>query len=91
MSGVQRKAMKNATFLVPHATWRRAKKRALDEERSLNDIVVKALDAFAGAETTGEAPLAEFLEFARAAAARQPKIGRPVRSFTKDELHGRGE
>jgi hypothetical protein len=81
-------ALKNATFRVPRTVWQRAKKRAIDEERSLNDVVVKALEAYGGVEPGGQRPLADFLSLARAITSRQRK-GPPSRSFTKDELHER--
>jgi hypothetical protein len=82
---------KTATFRVPRSTWQRAKKRAVDEERSLNDVVVKALEAYAGPEHADEAPMKRLLESARRIAARQPKRGLTVRSPPRDELHERGE
>lgn len=91
MTSPQRKALKNATFRVPCTVWQRAKKRAVDEDRSLNDVIVKALEQYAGAETTGEPPLTEFLKLAAETAAKQKKTGPVVRSFTRDELHERGK
>ena len=44
----QGKTLKNATFRVPRSVWQRAKKRAVDEDRSLNDVVVDALESYAG-------------------------------------------
>lgn len=87
MADTQRKVTKTATFRVPKSTWQRAKKRAIDEDRSLNDVVVKALDAFAGPELEGESPMKRLLRSARRIAAKQPKGGPPARTPTKDELH----
>jgi hypothetical protein len=89
MARSERGALKNATFRVPRTVWQRAKKRAIDEERSLNDVVVKALESYGGVDT-GSQPLADFLSLARALTSRQRK-GRPSRSFTRDELHERPE
>lgn len=89
MADSQRNLTKTATFRVPKLTWQRAKKRAIDEERSLNDVVVKALNAFAGPELERGSPMNRLLESARRIAARQPKGGPRARTPTKDELHQR--
>jgi hypothetical protein len=89
MAPADKGALKNATFRVPRNVWQRAKKRAIDEERSLNDVIVKALESYAGVEPGGQPPLASFLSLARAVTSRQRK-DRPSRTFTKDELHERG-
>jgi len=88
MGSPDKRALKNATFRVPRTVWQRAKKRAIDEERSLNDVVVKALESYAGAEPGGQPPLTSFLSIARALTSRQRK-GRLSRQFSKDELHER--
>lgn len=89
MRDATKKDLKNATFRVPKSTWQRAKKRAVDEERSLNDVVVKALEAFAGPEPAGESPMLRLLEAARRVAGKQKRTTR-VRSPAKDVLHERG-
>ncbi len=86
----QRKITKTATFRVPKSTWQRAKKRAVDEDRSLNDVVVKALEAYAGPEHVGESPMNRLLASARRIAAKQPRGGPTVRSPTRQALHERG-
>lgn len=77
------RSLKNATFRVPKAVWHRAKKRALDEDRSLNDVVVEALEAYSGA--AGD-PAAEVLADADAFVKRRGPNA-PARPFTRDELH----
>ncbi len=83
-----RRDLKNATFRVPRSTWQRAKKRAIDEDRSLNEVVVEALDAFAGPEDARESPMLRVLAVARRV-ARLQRPARPARTPSKDALHER--
>ena len=75
--------LKNASFRVPKTLWQQAKKRAIDEDRSLNGVVVRALESYAGARkdaaTIVNADADEFVK------RRGPKA--PARHFTRDELH----
>ena len=75
--------LKNATFRVPKAVWQRAKKRAIDEDRSLNDVVVKALESYAGQRRNRGARLLAHAD--RLLRKRGPDAPGP--RFTKDELH----
>ena len=87
MSSAQPKALKNATFRVPKTVWQRAKKRAIDEERSLNDVIVKALEEYAGPpKGSGARLVADADRFVK---RRGPNA--PWRQFTKDELHERDD
>ena len=80
-------AQKNATFRVPKTVWQRAKLRAVDEDRSLNDVIVKALEAYAGQPAQ---PGARLLADADNFVARRGRNASAPR-FTKDELHERQE
>ncbi len=60
-------------------------KRAVDEDRNLNDVVVKALAAYGGQEgAPGSRLLADADRFVK---RRGPNT--PARRFTPDELHER--
>ncbi|MBS2026157.1 MAG: hypothetical protein JST92_27465 [Deltaproteobacteria bacterium] len=77
------KQMKNATFRVPKNILQRAKKRAIDEDRSLNEVVVGALAAYGGQlGTPGARMLADADRF-----VKQRGNNTPARRFTPDELH----
>ena len=77
------KLLKNATFRVPKTILQRAKKRAVDEDRSLNDVVIKALEAYGGQTgTPGARILADSDRF-----VKQRGKNTPARRFTPDELH----
>jgi hypothetical protein len=83
MPTARKQVLKNATFRVPKSLWQRAKKRAVDEDRSLNDVVVRALEFYAGAHKDAAAVvLTDADEFVK---RRGPNA--PARHFTKDELH----
>lgn len=87
MSKAHATPLKNATFRVPKSVWQRAKKRAIDEERSLNQVIVEALEAFAGRRTRpGSRLLADAIRF-----VEQRGPNRPARHFTSDQLHDRDD
>lgn len=79
--------LKNATFRVPKTILQRAKKRAVDEDRSLNDVIVKALEAYGGqVGTPGARVLADSDRF-----VKQRGKNTPARHFNPDELHERDD
>jgi len=83
MAKAQKQSLKNATFRVPSKVWQRAKKRAIDENRSLTDVVVRALETYAGTMTDpAAAVLADADRFVKARGRNEP-----ARQFTPDELH----
>jgi hypothetical protein len=83
MASARKQPLKNATFRVPSKVWQRAKKRAIDENRSLTDVVVRALETYAGAMTNpAAAVLADADRFVKARGRNQP-----ARHLTSDELH----
>ncbi len=85
MSKAQQQPVKNATFRIPKSVLHLAKKRALEEERSLNEVIVKALEAYGGQPgTPGARLLADADRFTKARGKQKP-----VRHFTPDELHER--
>ena len=87
MSNAQRKPLKNATFRIPKSVWQRAKTRAVGEDRSLNEVVLTALEAYAGhAGRPGARLLADADRFVK---QRGPNAGAP--RFTPDELHERDD
>ena len=88
MRAASPKPVKNATFRIPKAVLVRARKRAIDEERSLTDVVVKALEAY-GAKQAG-APGARLLADADRFVKQRGPI-EPAPHFTKDELHERDD
>lgn len=81
------KLLNNATFRVPKTILQRARKRAIDEDRSLNDVVVKALEAYAGQPgMPGARVLADADRF-----VKQRGHNTAARRFTPDELHERDD
>ena len=80
------KPVKNATFRIPKAVLLRARKRAVGEERSLNDVIVKALEAYGGKQAG--APGARLLAGIDRFVKKRGK-NTPAPHFTKDELHER--
>ena len=81
MSTPSPKQLKNATFRVPKVVLQRAKKRAIDEDRSLNDVVVSALKTYGGqVGTPGARMLADADRF-----VKQRGNNTPARRFTPDE------
>ena len=86
MRSGSRKTPRSATVRVPREVWARARKRALAEDRELNEVVTEALKQYASAP---ERPLGRFLELARRVTSAQRR-GRPSPRWTKEELHGSG-
>ena len=87
MPNAPQKAVKNATFRIPKSVLQLARKRALDEERSLNEVIVRALEAYGGKQgQPGARLLADADRFVKAR-GKNPS----VRHFTPDELHERDD
>lgn len=77
------KPVRNATFRVPEDVLRRARERAVAEDRRLNDVVVEVLAAYGGKEDAqGSRLLADADRFLK---RRGPNSR--ARRFTLDELH----
>ncbi len=83
MSRSIRKTLKNKTFRIPSSLEARLARRAAEDHRSVNQIVVQLLEQglphaspFGRARSLGD----------RIARSRKPADG-PLPRFTKDELH----
>ena len=84
---MSQRPLKNATFRVPKNIWQRAKKRAVGEDRSLNDVIVQALETYGGqAGKPGARLLADADQF-----VEERGKNKPARPFTPDELHERDD
>jgi len=83
MANARRKSLKSATFRVPTTVWQRAKRRAVDEDRSLTEVVVDALEAYAS--TSHDAAAEVLADADRFVKRRGPNA--PARHFTSEELH----
>ena len=76
--------MANLTLAVDDQLLRRARLRALEQGTSVNALLRKYLEAFAGARTARRQAISELLEMASRAESR-----RGNRRWTRDELHER--
>ena len=75
----------NLTVTLDDATLRRARLRALEQGTSVNELVRRYLDSYAG----DEAASAALGRFSRRADRVRVSSGEAGRAWTRDELHER--
>lgn len=77
--------MRNLTITVDDATLRKARLRALTDGTSVNQVLRRFLESYAGAAAEQAAALENLLELSRRAKSRRAG----ARRWSRDELHER--
>ena len=78
--------MSNLTVVVDEATLKKARLRALEQGTSVNELLRKFLESYAGVSIEQATALEDLLALSRKARSRH----RGAKRWSRDELHARG-